>query len=599
MRRLTPFLLACLILVLVPVAADAAGGTALGWGYNEHGEVGNGTTGGSCNCVETPSPVTGLAEATELSGGYYHSLALKANGTVMAWGYNAEGQLGDGTTNESSTPVSVSGLSNVVSVSAGAEHSLALLSNGTVMAWGDNTYGELGFSAASGPETCGSSACSRLPVAVPGITNAVAISAGYYDNTVLLADGTVLVWGYDYYGELGNGTAIETGCECIPSPTLLAGVTRAVAISNGWYHGGALLSDGTLQAWGYDYEGQLGNGTPVREGCRCLGPVQVAGVSGARSVEMGGYHGATLLPDGSTRIWGENYYGQLGIGSNTRTGCDCFATPLGGPASGLLAIDTAGYHTLALKADGTLLAWGEDSDGQLGDGTTTEERASPVAVKGASGASAVAGKNYTSFALVGPSQQLQVAFAGAGSGKVGGAASSDSSQAIICPGACSGHYPQGQVEILRAEPDAGTGFAGFSGPCTGTGPCQVTMNGDQTVTATFGPAKGTAITKARINHKKHTATFSFSTPGAITGYECKLVRPARKRHHRAKASAKSAKAKFSRCSSPKTYHHLNPVGSYRFAVRGVDSLGPDAVPAKHTFKMKAKRKRHHHKHGAR
>lgn len=308
---------------------------------------------------------------------------------------------------------------------------------------------------------------------------------------------------------------------------------------------------------------------------------------------MGGYHGAALLQDGTSRIWGENYYGQLGIGSNTRTGCNCFATPLAGPGSGSLAIDASGYNTLALKPDGTLLAWGENEYGQNGDGTT-EERVSPVPVSGITGASAVAGKNYTSFAIVGPSQQLQVTFAGAGTGKVGGAGSSDSSQAIVCPGACVGRYPQGQVEILRAEPDAGTGFAGFSGPCTGTGPCQVAMSGDQTVTATFGPAKGTAITRAKINHKKHTATFSFSTPGAITGYECKLVRPKPKKHHKAKKSAKRAKAKFGACASPKTYRHLKVSGRYKFAVRGVDSLGPDAVPATRTFKMKAKRKRHHH-----
>lgn len=164
-----------------------------------YGTVGNGTTG----AAETPSLVVGLTEATEIAGGYYHSLGLRANGTVMAWGYNGSGQLGDGTTTETSAPVPVSGLSNVVSVSAGGEHSLALLSNGTVMAWGDNAYGELGSGGTTGPDTCGlsASACSKVPVPVPGITNAIAIAAGYYDNMALLADGTVVVWGYDYYGE--------------------------------------------------------------------------------------------------------------------------------------------------------------------------------------------------------------------------------------------------------------------------------------------------------------------------------------------------------------------------------------------------------------
>jgi hypothetical protein len=117
------------------------------------------------------------------------------------------------------------------------------------------------------------------------------------------------------------------------------------------------------------------------------------------------------------------------------------------------------------------------------------------------------------------------------------------------------------------------------------------MSSDQTVTATFGPAAGTKILKAKINHRKRSARFTFTTPGAITGYQCKLLRPVPKHHRKAKSSA-LRKASFKPCSSPRTYRHLKVPGSYRFLVRGVDSLGPDAKPATRRFKLKAKRHRH-------
>ena len=176
---------------------------------------------------------------------------------------------------------------------------------------------------------------------------------------------------------------------------------------------------------------------------------------------------------------------------------------------------------------------------------------------------------------------------------------------IRCPGSCTGRFAQGQVEVLRAEA-AGSGFAGFSGPCAGTGPCRVTMGGDQTVTATFGPPKDTTITAAKINRKKRTARFAFQAPGAITGYQCKLIRPQKKKKkkphrrthsggHRTALKGKGGKKReprFAACGSPKLYKHLRP-GRYSFAVRALDILGADAVPATRSFKIKpAKRKRH-------
>ena len=239
-----------------------------------------------------------------------------------------------------------------------------------------------------------------------------------------------------------------------------------------------------------------------------------------------------------------------------------------------------GEHALALLADGTLAAWGDNEYG-LGNGTESGGDVTiATPVQGVSGASEAAAGEYNTYVIVGPSHELRVEFAGDGAGTVGG-------RGIVCPPVCAQSYPEAQVHFLRAQPPAA--FAGFSGPCAGTGPCQVKMNGDQTVTATFGRPKGTTITKAKIVRRKKLAIFSFSAPGAITGYECMLVRKATKSHKGATKSAKRRKPRFSACGSPRRYRHLKP-GRYVFRVRALDILGADANPAKRKFKLKKPRR---------
>jgi alpha-tubulin suppressor-like RCC1 family protein len=588
----------CLIGLLFSAGAQAAGGTGMAWGYNYYGQLGVGSeTTAGCECIPTPTAVQGLSEATQIAGGYYSGVALRANGTVMSWGYNGSGALGDGTTNDSTSAVPVSGITNAVAVANGGEHGLALLSNGTVMAWGDNEDGELGLGTTSGPESCEGDPCSRVPVPVPGLSNVIAISAGYYFSTALLADGSVVTWGYDYYGELGDGTGIQTGCDCIDHPVSVPGVSGAVAISAGWYSTMALLQDGTAKSWGYNYYGDLGNGTQTTESateCYCLGPVAVTGLSGIKTIAAGGYGGLAGLSNGSVQGWGYNYYGQVGNGAFTTTGCECALTP--GPVSGLSgpqAIAAGAYHDLALLPNGTVQGWGYNSYGEVGDGST-EARNVPTNVSGLSGVSGISADDYQSFAVVGPSQALNVALAGTGAGTVGGAGG------ILCPPNCGSRYPQGQVETLRAAAGAGTGFAGFSGPCTGTGTCQVSLGQDQTVTATFGLPKGTAITKAKISSRKKSARFIFAAPGAITGYQCKLVRPKPKKAHKPKGSKRlerkggKKKASFSACGTPKVYKHLGP-GHYTFKVRALDVLGADPAPAVKSFVIKPPHKKATHK----
>jgi alpha-tubulin suppressor-like RCC1 family protein len=594
----------CLALLAFSASARAAGSSAMGWGSNFYGQTGSGTpTKAGCNCLPTPSPVGGISNATQISGGGDHTLALLADGTLAAWGGNGHGQLGDGTTEESATPVPVSGLANVVAVDAAYEHSLALLANGTVVAWGDNFYGQLGVgeSGVDGPEACGGSACSTVPVVVPGLSDVVAVDAGYYMSLALLANGTVMAWGIDFHGEVGDGTGVQTGCLCVDHPVPVPGVSGVMAIGAGERHAMALLGNGTVTVWGENNVGQAGNGTTIEEApplCLCVGPT-ASGLGGpAQEIAPGGYHNLALLAGGSPQAWGYNDDGELGNGGTGSGSCDCVPTPAA--VSGLSAVRAVAageYHSLALLADGSLRSWGYNFYGSVGDGSN-EDRSAPVVVNGISGASDVSTGDYTSFALLGTLHTLTVSLAGAGAGTVGGA------DGIICPAVnCVARFPDSQVQILRAEAAPGSGFAGFTGPCSGTAPCQVRMDADQSVTATFGPPKGTKITKARIRQGKKQkkgarrkpkpqakATFAFSAPGVVSGYQCKLVRkkpkPKRaKRRRRAESAARRAKPRFTSCASPKRYKKLRK-GRYTFKVRALNALGTEAKPAVRKFKVK-------------
>jgi alpha-tubulin suppressor-like RCC1 family protein len=589
-----PFALTlCLILLAFSANAQAAS-APLGWGDNADGQVGNGTfTETGCVCIPNPTAAIGIDDATEVGGGGEHTVALRANGTVMAWGGNGSGQLGNGTIASSPKPLSVAGPSNVVAVDAGARHSLALLSNGTVMAWGNNEQGQLGVDP-GGPETCGVDPCSRVPLSVPGLSEVIAISAGGYFNLALLANGTVMAWGYDYWGQLGSGAGTPGGCECVDHPVAVPGVSGVAAISAGENHSLALLVNGTVLAWGENGYGQLGTGsviTTTPPACYCLPPAPVAGLAGVRAISAGGYTSMALLGDGSGRAWGENFYGQVGNGETTKGGCQCIPTPTAiAGLAGAQDIAAGFYHGLALGSNGAGVGWGWNEFGQVGDGTMAL-RSAPVPMSGLNGAGDFSAGDYTSHALTGPAQTLTVTFAGAGAGEVGG------SDGIVCPAVnCVSRIPQGRVAILRAEPASGSGFAGFSGGCAGTGPCQARVDTDQTVTATFGPPKGTKITKASIKQgtkpkkgakrkpkPKARATFSFSAPGAVTGYQCMLVKPKPKKKKGKKR--RRAKPRFTSCASPKRYKKLRK-GRYTFRVRALNILGADAKPAVRKFRIR-------------
>ncbi|KRE21939.1 RCC1 domain-containing protein [Paenibacillus sp. Soil522] len=228
-------------------------GTVWAWGDNIERQL------GECEGTEldyyrsTPVQVCNLSSVVAVTSARYHNLALKSDGTVWAWGDNSKGQLGDGGSYDYSLgPVQVQGLSSVVAIAAGDDHSLALKSDGTVWAWGLNNYGQLGIGRTT--------STSSTPVQVQGLSSMVAIAAGNDHNLAVKSDGTVWQWGMTYNGELFNG-----GSGDLYTPVQVQGLSSVSAVAaGGRSHNLALKSDGTVWAWGDNDYGQLGDGTTTR-----------------------------------------------------------------------------------------------------------------------------------------------------------------------------------------------------------------------------------------------------------------------------------------------------------------------------------------------
>ncbi|WP_370038471.1 Ig-like domain-containing protein, partial [Corallococcus sp. AB045] len=328
-------------------------GTVWAWGNNGFGQFGDGTTTSHLTPVQVPS-LTGVAA---LAGGFYYSLAVKQDGTVWAWGDNTYGQLGDGTRTERHTPVQVPGLTGVTAVAGCLYHSLALKQDGTVWAWGNNGSGQFGD---------GTTTSHLTPVQVPGLTGVAAIAAGRDHSLALKQDGTVWAWGYNGFGQLGDGTTTDRH-----TPVQVQGMTGVAAIAVGVDHSLALKQDGTVWAWGYNFNGELSDGT----GTNRHTPVQVQGLTGVVALASGLSHSLALKQDGTVWAWGYNGYGQLGDGTGTNRHTPVQAQGL----TGVAALAGGYAHSLAVKQDGSIWAWGDNTYGQLGDGTAAHQ-VTPVRV---------------------------------------------------------------------------------------------------------------------------------------------------------------------------------------------------------------------------
>lgn len=347
--------------------AVKADGSVWAWGSNANGQVGIPPAGGN---KTTPSSVTGVSDGIAVAGGNDHTLALKRDGTVWAWGKNANGQLGNGNTTQQNSPVQVISLTNVVGIAAGQFHSVALKNDGTVWIWGYTgvTYGS-------------------TPVAMSNLKGITKIAATFNHTFALQTDGqgagTLWVWGTNELegqaSSLGDGTLSSR-----TTPVKVAGLSNVIDIQAGWEHAYAILSDQTAWHWGRNNLGQFGDGGATSQLAPVLSRAQTTSALPTR-ISVGQDY-TLVLHQLSTNIgtrieaWGLNTLGALGRGPGGNTYYVYPVATLMADARTLVASPN-GDHVLAVDLDGAVWSWGGNGNGQMGDGTTSSSW-TPAAISG-------------------------------------------------------------------------------------------------------------------------------------------------------------------------------------------------------------------------
>jgi alpha-tubulin suppressor-like RCC1 family protein len=338
------------------------GGRVRCWGWNTDGDLGDGSRTYASKAVS----VVGISDALEIAAGNRHSCAVVAGGTVRCWGSNEFGQLGNGAAEDSLVPGPVNGVTGAVAIAAGIGHSCAIVSKGAVECWGLNDKGQLGD---------GTTANSSVPVAVVGVGGATALAAGRRHTCAVLVAGAVKCWGANEKGELGDGTTNDAS-----TPVSVVGLSGAVAVavSGGDFgHSCSVGAGGQVQCWGSNTAGELGDGSTVDSSV----PVVVKGVSGAIAVAAGAGHTCAIVGDG-VRCWGRAGSGQLGNGIKLPAP---FETKSPIPVdvvglSGVIALSGGHDHNCVVVRDGSIHCWGVGAGGQLGTGSYTDY-STPVTVR--------------------------------------------------------------------------------------------------------------------------------------------------------------------------------------------------------------------------
>ena len=384
-------------------------GTVECWGNNGWGQLGDGTYANSSTSVAVllRDRITPLGGVTAIASGFYYTCAVLSDGTIRCWGDNFAGQLGDNgaSGNSSPTPVAVNDVTMATAIAAGQNHTCALLSDGTVECWGDNGFGQLGDNGVSGSS-------SLTPVNVTGVTGATAITAGIHHTCAMLSDGTIKCWGSNLSGALGDGTVDDSSTPVVVNGGFALPTNGATEVTGGGFYTCAVLSDGTVKCWGYNNEGQLGDGhkpypssTPMTV-WEDVDGIGINPLSEVTAIAASEYHTCALLSDGTVKCWGLNGAGELGNGTNadSDTPVDVLSTPGGDPLSGATTIAVGYEHTCALLSDGTVRCWGDNEYGQLGNGNNPNDSSTPVVVMDGvdplSGVTAIAARFHHTCALL-------------------------------------------------------------------------------------------------------------------------------------------------------------------------------------------------------
>ena len=400
-------------------------GAASCWGYNGDGRLGDGTGGGDNYLANrsTPAAVIGGLLFTGFLVGGNHTCGVALSGTAYCWGWNNNGQLGDGSQTNRGAPVAVSGGRTFTALVAGWGHTCGLATGGTAYCWGSNANGRLGdgtigtdrntpvkVDVSSIPVVTPTSPPSPTPIATisptasptasptppqAGTTALTRLALGHGHTCGLASGGSAYCWGFNGSGQLGDGTNSDR-----LTPVAVAGGLAFTSLVAAGQHTCGLVSGGTAYCWGYNQQGQLGDGT---SGTDRTTPVAVSGGRSFTALVAGGYHTCGLVSGGTAYCWGNNSYGQLGDGTGGNYSANRTAPVVVGGGRTFMSLVAGGYHTCGLVSGGTAYCWGSNEKGQVGDGTSgspsqfwSADRTSPVAVTGGRAYTAlVAGGTHT------------------------------------------------------------------------------------------------------------------------------------------------------------------------------------------------------------
>jgi hypothetical protein len=333
------------------------------------GEGGVGQLGAEQNAPRTrPQPVVGGLRFTTLSAGDSHTCGLTSGGDAYCWGYNYIGQLGNGSVTNSFVPTQVAGGLAFATISAGSVHTCAVTTWGLAYCWGADFGGVLG-TGQPGPDACAFSRCALVPQPVAGGLTFTAIAAGYTESCGVVSTGEAYCWGMNTYGQLGDGTHLT---RTVPTP-VYGGVLFA-SVTAGRYHACGRTPTGGTFCWGRNDFGQVAEPSRLPES---VTPTAVLHFGGSTTTLSAGFiHTCRTLAPGTAECWGDNTYGQLGDGTTTRA----FAPAAVTGGLWLQQIASGGNHTCGLTRENNLYCWGYNVAGQLGNGTQIGPELSPVPV---------------------------------------------------------------------------------------------------------------------------------------------------------------------------------------------------------------------------
>lgn len=319
-------------------------GTLWAWGANNEGQLGDGTN----TARIVPKQIGTATNWKKIVTGAQYTIGLKTNGTLWAWGYNSVGQLGNGTTVDRNVPTQIGTAADWTDIASGVEHTFAIKANGTLWGWGNNGNGQLGD---------GTTVNKTVPTQIGTSTNWQSVTGGNSFSLGIRTNGTLWAWGLNNYGQLGDGTTVSKAI-----PVQIGTATGWTNVSAGYNHSVAKNANGSLYTWGANGEGQLGDGTNTNRSTPAAVFDQV------QSIDAGWYHTVGITTYGNIFTCGDNNFGQFG--NNTTNTSNWISV---GNDNDYKMVSAGALHTLIINNNDILKAAGNNDSGQIGDGTTVQK----------------------------------------------------------------------------------------------------------------------------------------------------------------------------------------------------------------------------------